>query len=79
MEGHGYLDACSEAAEILGNESVQELTWLDDMMIEVQIFGACAISFWVTLLVWICTTLPQFNNPQSQSSSAAHKGRDLAV
>lgn len=68
MEGHRYLDACREAAEILGNESVQEITWLDDILIEVQILGSFAISFWVTCGVWICmATLPSFNDPYSSS------------
>jgi hypothetical protein len=72
MEGHRYLDACREAAEILGNESVQEITWLDDILIEVQILGSFAISFWVTCAVWICmATLPSFNDPYSSRSSAA--------
>ena len=71
MEGHRYLDACREAAEILGNESVQEITWLDDILIEVQILGSFAISFWVTCAVCICTTLPSFNDPYSSRFLAA--------
>jgi len=66
LEGHGYRVACSEAAEILGNESVQEITWLDDVLLEMQILGSCAISFWVTFAVWICISiLPDFKNPYS--------------
>lgn len=72
LEGHGYRVACSEAAEILGNESVQEITWLDDVLLEMQILGSCAISFWVTFAVWICISiLPDFKNPYSDRSSTA--------
>ena len=65
LDGPGYVDACEEASRILGND-VEEMTWLDDMLLDVQILGATAISTVISLMVWLCIHLfSDFQNPYS--------------